>query len=94
MAKRIYGHTKSGEPITDETIDSYVAEAENGYEPGQLKNVRRGRGRPPLGSDTKIVGSLRLEPELRNEAEVRAKAEGVSVSELIRRALREYLHTS
>lgn len=94
MTQRVYGFKKSGEPITDETIDAFVQEAERGYEQGKLKGARRGRGRPPLGDAAKVVGSLRLDPALREEAEVRASAEGVSVSELVRRALREYLHTS
>jgi len=37
------------------------------------------------------VESVRLEPELRDEVARRAQTEGVTVSELIRRALREYL---
>lgn len=94
MTKRVYGYKKTGEPITDGTIAAFVEEAERGYEPGQLKGARRGRGRPPLGDAAKVVGSLRLDVALRKEAEVRASSEGVSVSELVRRALREYLHTS
>ncbi len=94
MTKRVYGYKKTGEPITDETIASLVDEAERGYEPGQLEKARRGRGRPPHGDAVKVVGSLRIDPALRREAEVRASSEGVSVSELVRRALREYLHTS
>lgn len=38
--------------------------------------------------------SLRLDPSLREAAAQRATAEGVTVSEVIRRALREYLHTA
>ncbi len=94
MTKRVYGYKKSGESITDKTIEALVAEAEHGYEESQLKGARRGRGRPPLGETAKIVGSLRLDPALRKEAEVRASIEGVSVSELVRRALREYLHSA
>ena len=65
--QHIYGHTKSGELITDEMIERFAEEAERGYEPGQLKGRRRGPGRPPLGDAAKSVESVRLEPELRDE---------------------------
>jgi hypothetical protein len=94
MSEKVYGYTKSGKPIDNEMIERFVGEAEQGYEDGQLTDRPRGRGRPPLGDAAKVVGSLRLEPALREEEEARANAEGVSVSELVRRALREYLHVS
>ena len=31
MTKRIHGYLKSGEPITDELIDVFEREAENGF---------------------------------------------------------------
>lgn len=73
-------------------VDELVAEAERGYEPGQLAARRRGRGRPPLGDSAKSVESVRLEPALQAAAAQRA-VDGVTVSEVVRRALREYLHT-
>ncbi len=91
---RVYGHTKSGEPITDEVIERLAAEAGRGYEPGQLKGLRRGPGRPPLGEAAKSVESVRLEPALRDDAARRAEEEGITVSELIRRALRQYLKSA
>lgn len=94
MARRTYGHTKSGEPVTDEMIERLADEAERGYEPGQLRNVRRGPGRPPLGEGTKAVESVRLEPALRAAAAQRAEAEGTTVSEVIRRALRAYVESA
>jgi predicted HicB family RNase H-like nuclease len=94
MSKKVYGYTSSGEPINEELIEQFVAEAEQGYEVDQFKERRRGRGRPPLGDAAKIVGSLRLDPALRQEAELRASQEGVSVSELLRRSLRVYLKTT
>ena len=92
--QHIYGSTKSGEPITDEMIGRFAEEAERGYEPSQLKGRRRGPGRPPLGDAAKSVESVRLEPELRDEVARRAQTEGVTVSELIRRALRQYLKSA
>lgn len=94
MSKRTYGNTKAGKPIDDEMIESFVDEAEHGYDSQQLRGKPRGRGRPPLGEAAKVVESVRLEPDLRAEAEERAAAEGVSTSELIRRALREYLRSA
>ena len=91
MTERLHGYTKSGKPISDELIQELVAEAERGYDPAQLQGRPRGRGRPPLGGRAKGVGSVRLDAELRKEAVARATAEGVSVSEVIRRALRQYL---
>lgn len=89
--KHVYGTTTAGVPITDEMISELADEAERGYQPGQLEGRRRGPGRPPLGEAAKSVESVRLEPSLRHDAARRADAEGVTVSELIRRALRQYL---
>lgn len=94
MSERTYGHTQSGEPITDATIEELADEAERGYEPGQLQGHRRGPGRPPLGKDAKSVESVRLAPRLRAAAEQRAADEGITVSEVIRRALEDYLHSA
>ena len=93
-AKHTYGRTKGGEPVTDEMIEHLADEAERGYEPGQLQNARRGPGRPPLTAGAKSVESVRLEPALRTAAAQRAKAEGTTVSDVIRRALREYLESA
>ncbi len=90
MKERTYGRTKSGKSIDDEMIEELADEAERGYEPGQLRRHRRGPGRPPLGDAAKSVESVRLEPTLRIETAERAAAEGVTVSEIIRRALRQY----
>lgn len=92
--QRIYGHTTSGDPITDKMIERLAEEADRGYEPGQLEGRRRGPGRPPLGEAAKSVESVRLEPDLRDEVARRAQTEGVTVSELIRRALRQYLKSA
>ncbi len=94
MSERTYGHTKSGKPINDKMIRELADDAERGYERGALKGHRRGPGRPPLGDAAKAVGSVRLEPSLRAEATERAAVEGVTVSEVIRRALREYLRSA
>ncbi len=91
MSGHTYGHTEGGEPITDKMIEGMAAEAERGYQPGELEGRRRGPGRPALGAAARSVESVRLEPALRAAAAQRAAAEDVTVSEVIRRALREYL---
>ncbi len=91
MTERSYGRTKSGKLITDAEIERYAAQAEAGYDVDELIARRGKRGRPTLGSGPASVESVRLDPELREELASRADAEGVSTSELIRKALREYL---
>jgi hypothetical protein len=88
---RVFGHTRSGKPITDEEIEALAAEAEAGYDVDTLL-VRRGkRGRPALGSAPASVESVRLDPELRDQLLERAKTEGTTTSEVIREALRRFL---
>ena len=94
MPERVYGRTKSGELITEQMIEDLAEEAERGYERGQLRGRRRGPGRPPMGEAAKVVDSVRLEPALRAAAAQRAEEEGTTVSEVIRRALREYLRSA
>jgi predicted HicB family RNase H-like nuclease len=91
---KAYGHTHDGRPIDDALIAKLADEAERGYTVEQLANRPRGRGRPPLGPRAKKVGSVRLDAELRQQAAQRADADGISVSEVVRRALREYLRSA
>ena len=94
MTKRVYGHTKSGAPVTDERIDGLADEAESGYDVDQLIARRGQRGRPRLGSGLSTVESVRLDPELKGLLVRRAEDEGVPVSEVIREALRHHLKAS
>jgi predicted HicB family RNase H-like nuclease len=89
--KRVYGHTASGKEIDDETVAKAVQEAEAGYDVDTLLARRGRRGRPSLNIGESSVESFRIDDDLRTALATRAKAEGVSVSELLRRALREYL---
>jgi hypothetical protein len=88
---RIYGHTTSGKAITDVEVEALAAEAEAGYDVEQLIARRGKRGRPPLGSGPASVESVRLDPELRQQLEARAKSDGITASEIIREALRRFL---
>lgn len=80
--------TSGGVAIPEEEIERLAAEAEAGYEPARLR--RRG-GRTPMGSGPAEVVPVRLDPELRQALEARARAEATTASEVIRRALRDYL---
>lgn len=94
MTGNAYGRTSDGTPIDDEMIARLADEAEREVEPGQLDGKRRGPGRPPLGDEVKVVESVRIDPGLRVEIAQRAAADGVTVSEVIRRALRDYLRSA
>lgn len=93
MTERVYGHTASGKRITEDVIEQLSQEAERGYDVEELLS-RRGPGRPRLGEAAKTVESVRLDPALRDQIAQRAESDGVSPSEVIRRALREYLRSA
>ncbi len=88
-----HGHRKDGTPITDADADAMAGEAERGYDVDTILRRRRG-GRPLLGSAAASVESVRLDPELKRALLIRAAEEHVSVSEVIRRAIGEYLRAS
>lgn len=92
--RRIYGHTKSGRPVTEEDVEKLAAEAETGYDVEQLIARRNKRGRPTIGDAPSSVESVRLDPELRRQLLERAHADGTTPSELIREALRRYLEAA
>src|SRR5215472_18122866 len=88
-----HGQHQDDTPITDTDIEAMADEAERGYDVDTLLRRRRG-GRPPLGSAAATVDSVRLDPELKRALLLRAAQEHVSVSEVIRRAIGEYLQAS
>ena len=90
--KTTHGTKADGTPITDEIIEVMADEAEHGYDIEELR--RRRGGRPALGSSPSTVESVRLDPELKRDLLLRASAKGVSVSEAIREALRQYVQAS
>lgn len=83
--------TSKGRPVDDEVIEQLAAEAERGYDAGELR--RRG-GRKPLGSAAARVVPVRLDPELDRALRERAKSEHSNASEVIRDALRAWLRTA
>jgi uncharacterized protein (DUF4415 family) len=92
--RRIHGHTESGQPITDADIEKLAVEAEAGYDVDTLIARRKKRGRPTIGTAAASVESVRLDPDLRRQLIERAQSEGTTPSELIREALRRYLHAA
>ena len=92
MAKKNYGRTRSGKPITDALVKDLADKAEAGFDVDEI--ARRRGGRPAMGSAAASVESVRLDPELSEALRERAEREGRTNSELIRDALRRYLHAS
>jgi uncharacterized protein (DUF4415 family) len=81
--------TKTGKILTDADIEAMADEAERGYDVEVLKARRRGR--PMLGTAPSEVVPVRLDPDLKQAVEARAKAEHTTTSEVIREALRRFL---
>jgi hypothetical protein len=81
--------TKTGKVLTDADIEALADEAERGYDVDVLR--KRRRGRPMLGSAPAEVVPVRLDPELKQAVEARARADDTSTSEIIREALRRFL---
>lgn len=77
--------TINGEPVTEEQIAAWVAEADVGYDVDALK--KRGRGRPGRGAEPSQVVALRLTLDEIAELDARAEREGKTRSEVIREAL-------
>jgi uncharacterized protein (DUF4415 family) len=77
--------TINGQPVTEELIATWAAEAEAGYDVKALK--KRGRGRPGRGAEPSQVVALRLTADEIARLDARAEREGKSRSEVIREAL-------
>jgi hypothetical protein len=92
MAKKTYGRTRSGKPITEELVEQVSRRAEEGFDVDEI--LRRRGGRPPMGSAAAAVESVRLDPELSDALHRRAEKEGRTNSDVIREALRRYLKVS
>jgi len=90
--QRSYGKTISGEELTDELIEKYVEEAEEGFDVDEI--LERRKGRPPIGRGPASVESVRLDPELKQALDERAERDEETTSSVIRKALRSYLGNS
>ena len=89
---KTHGRKEDGTPITDEMVEALADEAEAGYDVEEI--LRRRGGRPTMGSSAASVESVRLDPDLKRDLILRAAEEHISVSEAIRRAVRQYLRVS
>jgi hypothetical protein len=89
VAKKTYGKTASGVPITDKVVNELAEKAETGYDVDEM--LRRRVGRPPIGSAAASVESVRLDPELSDALAKRARRDHETTSSVIRKALRRYL---
>lgn len=85
------GSTSRGMPITDDVVQALADEAEVGYDSAQL---RRSGGRKPIGSAAARVIPVRLDPELEEAVRRRAATDDSTTSQVIRDALRVYLHSA
>ena len=81
-----------GVPVTNRDIERMADEAERGYDVDEI--VARRGGRPLLGSAPGEVVPVLIDPELRAAINARAAADETSSSEVIRAALRRYLHVA
>lgn len=88
-----HGKLKDGTVITDKIVEKMADEAEQGYDVDEIQRRRAG-GRPAMGSGPASVESVRLDPDLKKQLLLRASKDGVSVSEVIREALRSYVRAS
>lgn len=83
--------TSGGVPVTEELVDRLADEAAAGYD---VAAMRRRGGRRPMGVAPAEVVPVRLDPELRAALAARADADDTSVSDVIRQALRAWLHVA
>jgi hypothetical protein len=79
---------KTGEPMDDDFWRRAEEKANAGLDPSRL---RRRVGRPTLGEEPAGLTAVRLPPEVRQALNDRAAEEHTSASEVIRRALEQYL---
>lgn len=79
--------TIDGVPVTEDMIEAWAVEAEQGYDVDQLRR----RGRRAMGSAPARVVPVRIDPTLLKTVDERAAADGTNRSEVIRAAIRAYV---
>ncbi|WP_404373260.1 ribbon-helix-helix protein, CopG family [Kytococcus sedentarius] len=77
----------TGAPVTEEQIQQWADEAEQGYD---VDTLRR-RGRPTMGNGPARVVPVRLDDDLLGALDARAEHDHTSRSEVIRQAIRTYV---
>ena len=79
--------------VTDELAERLADDAEAGYPPRQIHVRPTGRGRPRLakGEGPSPTVNARLDDDLADLLKRRADREGVHKSDIVRKALRDYL---
>jgi hypothetical protein len=91
MTKAKTYRTKTGRVLNDADVKAISEEAAvEVHDVEELKSRRRGR--PSMGSGPADVVPVRLDPELREAVEARAREDETTTSHVIRQALREFLH--
>lgn len=80
--------TINGQPITEETIATLVADAEAGFPDATFTPVGRPR---TVGTKRAETVTVRLDPDRVKAIRERAHSEHTSASAIMRRALDEYL---
>jgi hypothetical protein len=78
----------NGQPMSDEFWRHAGEKGEAGLDPSRL---RRRVGRPPLGDEPAGLTAVRLPSGVRRALDDRATQEHTTASEVIRRALEQYL---
>ena len=84
------GETIGGESVTEEQIRKWADDAEKGFD---VEELRR-RGRPRLGGGPSVVIPVRMDDDLLEALNEKAKHDGLSRSEAIREAVRAWTHVA
>ncbi|MCP4307473.1 MAG: ribbon-helix-helix protein, CopG family [bacterium] len=93
MTDKNLHRTQSGRTLSEGELDRLAVEVEKAeYDIDALKTRRRGR--PPMGSGPADVVPVRIDPELKAAIEARAETDHTTTSEVIREAIRRFLHVA
>ncbi|MFL6162701.1 MAG: ribbon-helix-helix domain-containing protein [Jatrophihabitantaceae bacterium] len=90
MAKTPTGETIDDKPVSEEEIRKWTDDAEKGFD---VEELRR-RGRPRLGNGPSAVIPVRMDDDLLEALNDKAKHDGISRSEAIRVAVRAWTHVA